>query len=292
MPGTLLTNRKISVTIISIIILMLLFMGGAYLGSLKQKQLMDSVNPQLNPSISELGKLIQKGEPPEVLQHHLEVLISNHEQFGDLFIINQDAIILAAKDTNAVGLAYPIMFKSNMFKGLPIPFAYKKSEMPPPSNSYTVMSNPNLMFKVFGSYKTPDNNLYHIIGNYHVSSTINEQLDRFGYYTMLCMRVYHICFILFWLLLAIWVYQDARRRPTNAAAWGILTLFTTVIGWLVYLIARPMLISCPNCNQEQSNDLKFCTSCGALLKSCCTECGGELKGDGEYCGSCGHKMGP
>ncbi|MDD4562801.1 MAG: zinc ribbon domain-containing protein, partial [Syntrophomonadaceae bacterium] len=65
-----------------------------------------------------------------------------------------------------------------------------------------------------------------------------------------------------------------------------------VIGWLVYLIARPMLISCPNCNQEQSNDLKFCTSCGALLKSCCTECGGELKGDGEYCGSCGHKMGP
>ncbi|MCK9313858.1 MAG: hypothetical protein M0P20_07400, partial [Methanocorpusculum sp.] len=88
MPGTLLTNRKIAVTIISIIILMLLFMGGAYLGGLKQKQLMDSVNPQLNPSISELGKLIQKGEPPEVLQHHLEVLISNHEQFGDLFIIN------------------------------------------------------------------------------------------------------------------------------------------------------------------------------------------------------------
>lgn len=270
---------------------MLLSMGGAYLGGLKQKQLMDSVNPQLNPSISELGKLIQKGETPEVLQHQLKILISNHEQFGDLFIINQDATIIAAKDTNAVGLAYPIMFTSNMFKGLPLPFAYKKSEMPPPSNSYTVMSNPNLMFKVFGSYKAPDNNLYHIIGNYHVSSTINEQLDRFGYYTMLCMRVYHICFILFWLLLAIWVYQDARRRPTNAAAWGILTLFTNVIGWLVYLIARPMLSLCPNCNQEQSNDLKFCTSCGALLKSCCTECGGELKGEWEYCGSCGHKMG-
>ncbi|HBK54522.1 MAG TPA: zinc-ribbon domain-containing protein [Syntrophomonas wolfei] len=56
-------------------------------------------------------------------------------------------------------------------------------------------------------------------------------------------------------------------------------------------IARLMFNICANCSQEQSNDLKFCTSCGTLLKSCCPECGNELKEEWEYCGSCGHKMG-
>lgn len=290
MVTKLFTNKRIAIVIICVFILGLISIGCAHVGSMKQLGLMDSVNPQINVSITGLGKLIQKGETPAVLQQQLEKLINSNEQFGDLFVINQDAIIIAASDINATGLAYPIRFKSNIFKGLPLPFSYNKSEMPAPNNRYTIMANPELMFKVFGTYKTPDNRTYHIVGTYHVSSALTSQLEWLSSFTRLCMGIYQICFILFWLLIPIWVYQDARRRPTNAAAWGILTLLTSVVGWVVYLIARPLTIKCPACGLEQPDTLKFCNSCGISLKNCCSQCGAELREEWQYCGECGHKI--
>jgi hypothetical protein len=51
--------------------------------------------------------------------------------------------------------------------------------------------------------------------------------------------IFRISFILFWVLLAFWVYRDAQQRGANAVAWGILTLVSSVLGWSVYMIARP-----------------------------------------------------
>lgn len=283
------SNRKIAQAIVCILVLGLISAAGAKVANISALNLMDSVNPQINASVTSLGKLIQKGEEPAVLQQQVEKLTGSNNQLADLFIIDENVIIVAAKDFDTVGLAFPISFGSNVIKGLPLPFFYKQSEIPEPANSYTLRSSPDLMFKVFGTYKAPDNKLYHIVGNYRVSPDLTARQERITGFITFGMQVYRICFILFWLLMPLWVYQDARRRPTNAAAWGILTLFTSVIGWLVYLIARPSLSVCPECAQEQSSGLKFCTSCGALLKTCCPECGSELKEQWDYCGSCGHK---
>lgn len=286
------SNRKIAIAIIGVLVLGLISGAGAMAVGMKLLNLIDSVNPEINASVTELGKLIQKGEDPAVLQQQVEILTSSHDQLGDLFIINQDVLILAAKDINAVGLAYPISFRSNLIKGVPLPFFNKASDIPRPEDSYKIQTNPDLMFKFFGTYKAPDSNFYHIIGHYRVDPDLIVRQNQISGFISFGLQMYRICFCLFWLLLPIWVYRDARHRPTNAAAWGILTLFTSVIGWLVYLIARPSLSVCPNCAQEQSSGLKFCTACGTLLQTCCFECGSELKREWEYCGNCGHKIGP
>ncbi len=286
------SNRKIAIALICVLVLGLLSVVGAMAANMKMLNLMDSINPEVNASVTELGQFIQKGEDYAVLQQQLEKVIGSNEQLGDLFIIDQNAVILAAKDIDAVGLAYPISFRSNLIKGLPLPFSYEISEMPRPADRYKVSTNPDEMFKFFGTYKAPDNNIYHIIGYYRVAPDLIDRQNQISGLITFGLQVYRISFILFWLLLPLWVYRDARRRPTNAAAWGILTLVTSVIGWLVYLIARPSLGVCPNCGQEQSSSLKFCTGCGTLLKTCCSECGSELDKEWEYCGSCGHKIGP
>lgn len=286
------SNRKVAIAIICVLVLGLISGAGAMIVNMKLLNLVDSANPELSAAVTGLGKLIQKGEDHAVLQQQLEILADSNDQLDDLFIINQDAVILAAKDIEAVGLAYPVSFRSNVIKGLPLPFSYEISEMPRPADRYKISVNPDEMFKLFGPYKAPDGNFYHIIGHYRTDPDLIARQKQISGFVAFSLQIYRICFCLFWLLLPIWVYRDARRRPTNAAAWGILTLFTSVIGWLVYLIARPSLSLCPNCAQEQSSDLKFCTGCGALLKTCCSECGSELKKEWEYCGSCGHKIGP
>jgi len=285
-----LSNRQIGIAIIIVLILGLISVAGAKVGNIKLLSSIESVNPQLNSSIAALGKLIEKGENSALLQQQLEMVVSNNDEFAELMVIDKDATIIAAQDSKAIGQTYPIVFITNAVKGVPLPFIYQRTVIPVSAEKYKVTVSPDLMFKVFGEYKDPDSKSYHIIGTYHVSPDFTARQDRITQFITVLLQVYHICFILFWLLLSLWVYRDAQRRSTNAAAWGILTLLTSIIGWVVYLIARPMFNVCPACGQEQSNDLKFCTACGVSVKICCPECGGGLKEEWGYCGVCGHNL--
>jgi len=40
------------------------------------------------------------------------------------------------------------------------------------------------------------------------------------------------------LLLAIWVYTDAKKRDMNAAIWLLIVLLTGCIGCIIYLVVR------------------------------------------------------
>jgi hypothetical protein len=44
--------------------------------------------------------------------------------------------------------------------------------------------------------------------------------------------------VTFSILLALWVYADSKKHGKNKVFWPILTLFTSVIGWLVYMVVR------------------------------------------------------
>ena len=290
MKMKLLSNRQMGIVIIIVLILGFISGAGARVGNIKLLSSIESVNPQLNSSIAGLGKLIEKGENPTLLQQQVEIVVSNNDEFAELMVIDKDATIIAAQDSKAIGKTYPIIFITNAVKGVPLPFIYQRTEIPVSAEKYKVTESPDLMFKVFGEYKDPDSKSYHIIGTYHVSPDLTARQDRITRFITVLLQVYHICLILFWLLLSLWVYRDAQRRSTNAAAWGILTLLTSIIGWVVYLIARPMFNVCPACGQEQSNDLKFCTACGVSVKICCPECGRVLKEEWGYCGVCGHNL--
>jgi uncharacterized membrane protein YhaH (DUF805 family) len=41
-----------------------------------------------------------------------------------------------------------------------------------------------------------------------------------------------------WILLAVWVYRDAKKRGMEATLWLLLVLLTGIIGLIVYLIVR------------------------------------------------------
>jgi len=40
------------------------------------------------------------------------------------------------------------------------------------------------------------------------------------------------------LLIAIWVYKDAKKRDMNAAVWLLIVLVTGCIGCIIYLVVR------------------------------------------------------
>lgn len=80
------------------------------------------------------------------------------------------------------------------------------------------------------------------------------------------------------LVIAIWVFQDARKRYRNKnlvailwflGVWGILIIFLPL-----YLIFRPKLAKktktvnlCPHCEKYYEGNPSFCPNCGTSLKS-------------------------
>ncbi|TKJ25081.1 MAG: hypothetical protein CEE42_08590 [Promethearchaeota archaeon Loki_b31] len=38
--------------------------------------------------------------------------------------------------------------------------------------------------------------------------------------------------------IAVWVYNDAKKRDMNAAVWLLIVLITSCIGYIIYLIVR------------------------------------------------------
>jgi len=47
-----------------------------------------------------------------------------------------------------------------------------------------------------------------------------------------------IVFFVLALLLAVWVYKDAKKRDMNAAVWLLIVLVTGCIGCIIYLVVR------------------------------------------------------
>lgn len=49
-------------------------------------------------------------------------------------------------------------------------------------------------------------------------------------------------------------------------------------------------IPCPNCNQQNPKNSKFCNGCGKVLESVCTQCGKSNPLNSSYCGQCGFAL--
>jgi double zinc ribbon protein len=99
-----------------------------------------------------------------------------------------------------------------------------------------------------------------------------------------------LCFIFLWVLLPTWVYVDARERGVRRAPlFAFLTVLSSLVGLLVYLIARPedrRVLTCPGCAREVA-DGAFCPHCGRdLSRSFCPACRYPLQVDWAYCPAC------
>lgn len=260
---------------------------------LKLDRLYGQIDPESQRLVYTLGTKIESGESPEALQKALVNVSRKDRRFGDLIIINRDGTIIAAKDHTAIGKTFPIEFITDRAKGMPVPFTYKQSGYSTrtnPDNLFSLKTDPQYMFDCFGGYRSPNNTSYYIMGNYHVQNNVLLQRNKLMAFGYVFDKAYRTCLFAFWLLLPIWVYLDAKKRGYKAVAWGILVLFASVIGWVVYLIARPQTVICPVCQCEQTVNQKYCSSCGIAMKNVCSQCGAEVNSLWQYCGECGRKV--
>lgn len=65
--------------------------------------------------------------------------------------------------------------------------------------------------------------------------------------------------------LAFWVYRDAKSRGMdNAILLTVVTVFTGLLGLLLYLLMRPKgnLVPCPSCQKKRMEGSAPCPHCG------------------------------
>ncbi len=102
--------------------------------------------------------------------------------------------------------------------------------------------------------------------------------------------VFMLLFMIYWIIVALWVYQNARKSKLSAPVWGIIVLFTNLAGVLVYLIYKHISGICIFCGAVQPKGNTFCTYCGKKIGTVCTGCGHLLKRTDNYCPKCGRKQ--
>lgn len=94
----------------------------------------------------------------------------------------------------------------------------------------------------------------------------------------------------YWVLVALWMYRDAARCKLSPLYWGLIGLFTNLIGLIVYKIYKHSATLCPACGAAQSAGHLYCSFCGAQLGTRCANCGGKVGAKDSFCHHCGNKI--
>lgn len=97
-------------------------------------------------------------------------------------------------------------------------------------------------------------------------------------------------FMLYWVLLALWVYQNARKAKINAVLWGIITLFTNLAGLFIYLIYKQNNQICFKCGAVQNKSNIYCTYCGIKISKTCKNCSAIIIEGDNFCNQCGKEI--
>jgi len=95
-----------------------------------------------------------------------------------------------------------------------------------------------------------------------------------------------------YVLLAGYVYGDAKRRNMRAVMWTLLALLIpNAIGFIVYFIMRESLMSaCPHCGGAVREHFAFCPHCGKSRALSCPQCRRVVEPDWPHCAHCGASL--
>lgn len=126
-----------------------------------------------------------------------------------------------------------------------------------------------------------DLNIYYLSGNFHENNLMEMIFISHGLLRLLML--------VFWIMLAVWVYRDSKTRGLHQVFWGLLTLFTGLIGLVIYLITKHRMEFCRVCSVKIDKDANYCPKCGAAAKMKCTACEHITGIDANYCPNCGNR---
>lgn len=97
-------------------------------------------------------------------------------------------------------------------------------------------------------------------------------------------------FMIYWILLALYIYQNALKSRLNPYLWGGITLLTNIAGVIIYCIYKQNLKTCYKCGTSQSKNNIYCVYCGIKLNETCNKCGSVINSNDKYCAKCGEKQ--
>jgi uncharacterized membrane protein YhaH (DUF805 family) len=83
--------------------------------------------------------------------------------------------------------------------------------------------------------------------------------------SMILMILIPLAIIALNIALLVWVARDAKSRGMDSAVvWMILVMFTSLIGFLIYIFSRPQgnLVQCPTCHNNRLQASAKCPHCG------------------------------
>lgn len=98
-----------------------------------------------------------------------------------------------------------------------------------------------------------------------------------------------------WTVVVIWVYVDAEKMAMSGLLWGILVMFGSIIGLVIYLMVRSGTFAritgavqqpCAKCGKLVNDDFKACPYCGTALKDICPSCKKPVAADWKVCPYC------
>ena len=132
-----------------------------------------------------------------------------------------------------------------------------------------------------GAQKNDSNKTYFI---FDISPVVNSII-----YVKAVAATAMLFFMLYWVLLALYVYADAAKSKLNGSAWGALTLFTNLGGLIIYKIFKQSGKTCFKCKALQGKTNLYCTECGTKIGESCGKCGGLIAEQNKYCKGCGEE---
>lgn len=140
-----------------------------------------------------------------------------------------------------------------------------------------------MLSRLWGSLETDSDSMVYVIT---VPTTVPNGMTAIKATAALAM----LFFCVYWVLVALWMYKDAAKCKLSALGWGLIGLFTNLIGLIVYKIYKRSMAVCPECGAAQGADHLYCSFCGEQLGIKCSACGCKLSPKDRFCHRCGKKI--
>jgi RNA polymerase subunit RPABC4/transcription elongation factor Spt4 len=89
-----------------------------------------------------------------------------------------------------------------------------------------------------------------------------------------------------------YINQDAGRRGMSRLLWTLISIFVpNGLGILLYFVLRkPRMANCPQCNAEVEPGYSFCPRCRHHLEPVCPHCQRSVKTGNKFCPYCGEDL--
>lgn len=96
---------------------------------------------------------------------------------------------------------------------------------------------------------------------------------------------------IYWVLVAYWVYLDAKWRRMEPLPWTALVLLSNLVGLVTYLVIRHRdPVTCPQCQAMLNVGLKHCPYCGAATELVCPRCQAQVQPGWIFCPACAAQL--